>query len=117
MKIRLLIAAFITAVIAVFAGAPAMAVTGGNLTNDYYSYPNVAVRAYYTSTAYWNISPGYTTKGTSIAGKVQGFRIPSNCDGRSQYTPAGGGYPYKGGVYYPYSSNNLDLVIKVVCNA
>lgn len=116
--LRFLVAGLFALSMIVFGGVSAQAVTGGNITNDCNSYPT-ALRAYYNTSngAYWNIYDCQTTKGSSIAGKVQGFRIPTNCDGKSQYTPATGGYPYKGGVYYPYSQNNLDLVIKVVCNA
>lgn len=118
MKIRLFFAAILAALMVALGGVAAQAVTGGNITNDCYSFPT-ALRAYYNTSngAYWNIYDCQTTKGSSIAGKVQGFRIPTTCDGRSQYTPVGGGYPYKGGVYYPFTSNNLHLIVKVVCSA
>jgi len=94
--------------------APASAaVTGGNLTNECISSPSLATG--YTATgSFVGVRTCETTVGSVYQGKVNAFSIGSGCLARSQYSPAGA-YPYKGGIKYGYTSNNLHLKIVVSC--
>ena len=91
----------------------AQAVTGGNLTHACASEP-LSIKTWVSSSSYVWTPRCTTTKGSTWAGKVQGFMIvASGCEAKSQYS--GSAWPYKSGNYYPYSSNNLDLTITVRC--
>lgn len=113
MKLRASTTAALAATLVLIGPASAQAVTGGDLTNSSLSHPGCAY-AYAPSAVC--VGRNQTTNSTSSPyhNKVTAFSVPSNCDARSQYSPPGT-YPYKGGVKYPYSQNDLNLTVVVTC--
>jgi hypothetical protein len=117
MKIRTLLASIMLA-LALVAGlaVPSQAAAGdyGQIYNKSTSTGQIAVYNVTGQPGIW-IRPGHNT--SQYAGwnwRVRYFRVESNCQANSQYSPAGS-YPYIGGK--TYWTNGLFLNMQVVCFA
>lgn len=110
---RATLAALAAALLLVATAGTASAVTGTDVRNISQSRSYVDV--YNSAGSVLRLCAGCDSNNyAKWNNDVQAFRLNSNCVGRSQYSP-NGTYPYKGGVKYWMSQNNLYLYLYVNC--